>query len=65
MRAIDGVTRVPAQPDTLCIHGDTPGAVALARRLRTALAEKGIGVGSGVVAPRRRTGALPQATHNP
>ena len=65
VRAIDGVTRVPAQPDTLCIHGDTPGAVALARRLRTALAEKGIGVGSGVVAPHRRTGALPQATHNP
>ena len=51
VRAIDGVTRVPAQPDTLCIHADTPGAVALARRLRTALAEKGIGVGSGVVTP--------------
>jgi 5-oxoprolinase (ATP-hydrolysing) subunit A len=47
VRAIDGVTRVPARPDTLCIHADTPGAVALARRLRAALAEKGIDVASG------------------
>lgn len=45
VRACDGVTRVPAQPDTLCIHADTPGAVALARRLRAALTGKGIGVG--------------------
>ena len=43
VRAIDGVTRVPVQPDTLCIHADTPGAVVLARRLRSALTEKGIG----------------------
>jgi hypothetical protein len=43
------------QPDTLCIHADTPGAVALARRLRAALIEKGIGVGSGAVVRRRRT----------
>jgi 5-oxoprolinase (ATP-hydrolysing) subunit A len=42
VRANDGVTRVPIKPDTLCIHADTPGAVALARRLRAALAEKGI-----------------------
>ena len=46
VRANDGVTRVPVHPDTLCIHADTPGAVALARRLRVALAEKGIGVGN-------------------
>jgi UPF0271 protein len=44
VRAIDGVTRVAMHPDTLCIHADTPGAVALARRLRAALAEKGIGI---------------------
>jgi len=44
VRAIDGVTRIAAQPDTLCIHADTPGAVALARRLRAALAEKGIAI---------------------
>ena len=54
VRAIDGVTRVAVQPDTLCIHADTPGAVALARRLRAALAEKGIGVGTGAIVPRRR-----------
>jgi 5-oxoprolinase (ATP-hydrolysing) subunit A len=47
VRASDGVTRVAVRPDTLCIHGDTPGAVALARRLRAALSEKGIGVGAG------------------
>jgi UPF0271 protein len=47
VRASDGVTRVAVRPDTLCIHGDTPGAVLLARRLRAALSEKGIGVGAG------------------
>ena len=55
VRAIDGVTRVPAQPDTLCIHADTPGAVALARRLRTALAEKGIGVAATAHAHARHS----------
>ena len=50
VRASDGVTRVPVKPDTLCIHADTPGSVALARRLRTALAEKGIVVGDGSIA---------------
>lgn len=55
VRAIDGVTRVAAQPDTLCIHSDTPGAVALARRLRAALAEKGIGIHSSAVTPHAQT----------
>jgi UPF0271 protein len=63
VRAVDGVTRVPVQPDTLCIHADTPGAVILARRLRSALTDKGIGVGNGVVA-RRRRGTVSQLTHN-
>ena len=35
--------------DTLCIHGDSPGAVALAAAVRTAMADVGI----GVVAPAR------------
>ena len=61
VRASDGVTRVPVQPDTLCIHADTPGAVALARRLRAALIEKGIGVGSGVVVRRRRALESPES----
>ncbi len=54
VRANDG-TRVPVKPDTLCVHADTPGAVALARRLRAALAEKGIVVGDGSPARPRRT----------
>jgi UPF0271 protein len=36
VEAVDG-TRVPIQADTICVHGDTPGADTLARRLRTAL----------------------------
>jgi UPF0271 protein len=43
--AIDG-TRVPITLDTLCVHGDTPGAAALAARIRAALATSGIDVKS-------------------
>lgn len=35
---------LPVAPDTLCIHGDTEGAVAIARRLRAALAENGVSI---------------------
>jgi 5-oxoprolinase (ATP-hydrolysing) subunit A len=41
--AIDG-TVVPLEVDTICIHGDTPGAVEFARQLRAALDEAGIEV---------------------
>jgi UPF0271 protein len=41
--AIDGA-RVSLTVDTLCVHGDTPGAAELARRLRAALRDKGITV---------------------
>jgi 5-oxoprolinase (ATP-hydrolysing) subunit A len=41
VEAIDG-TRVPLTVDTLCVHGDTPGAAELARRLREALGAAGI-----------------------
>ncbi|SEQ37311.1 UPF0271 protein [Streptomyces radiopugnans] len=34
--------RVAAVARSLCVHGDTPGAVALARRVRRALAEAGV-----------------------
>lgn len=34
-----GGKRLPVQPETLCIHGDTAGAVEIARRLRFALEE--------------------------
>jgi 5-oxoprolinase (ATP-hydrolysing) subunit A len=35
---------VPVRIDTICVHGDTPGAPELARRIRTALAAAGAGV---------------------
>lgn len=39
--AVDGsVVRVPA--DSVCVHGDTPGAVAMARRVRAALDDAGV-----------------------
>jgi UPF0271 protein len=41
--AIDG-TPVSIDPATICIHGDTPGAPRLARRLRSALENAGITV---------------------
>ena len=41
--AADG-TVVPVVADTICLHGDTPGAVALARAVRRALADAGIAV---------------------
>lgn len=39
--AVDG-TQVPISAASLCLHGDTPGAVRLAQRVRDALAEAGI-----------------------
>jgi 5-oxoprolinase (ATP-hydrolysing) subunit A len=36
--------RIPVSPDTLCLHGDQPGAVAFARAIRKAFAEHGIEV---------------------
>lgn len=39
--AVDGTT-VAVRARSLCVHGDTPGAVELARRLRTALRAAGV-----------------------
>ena len=36
--------RVPVAADTLCLHGDQPGAVAFAKAIRRAFEEKGITV---------------------
>jgi UPF0271 protein len=47
--AVDG-SRVGLDADTICIHGDTPGAPAVARRIRDALAVAGI----TVAAPEER-----------
>ncbi|WP_405784348.1 LamB/YcsF family protein [Streptomyces sp. NBC_00859] len=41
--AADG-SRVPAGARSLCVHGDTPGAAATARRIRAALEEAGVTV---------------------
>jgi UPF0271 protein len=35
---------IPVQADTLCVHGDNPNAVAIVRRLRTALEANGIAI---------------------
>ena len=36
--------RVPVAADTLCLHGDQPGAAAFARALRQAFSERGISI---------------------
>ena len=41
--AVDG-SSVSVRADTICIHGDTPGAAALARAVRSALTAAGIDV---------------------
>ncbi|MFJ2571208.1 LamB/YcsF family protein [Streptomyces halstedii] len=45
-RAVTGVDgrRIPVDARSLCVHGDTPGAAALARRVRTALEDAGVTV---------------------
>ena len=40
VQSVDG-DRVAVQADTICMHGDTPGAVALARAVREALEAEG------------------------
>jgi UPF0271 protein len=45
VEAIDGST-VPLIVDTICVHGDTPGAAELAARIRKVLADAGIEVKS-------------------
>ena len=39
-----GGTRLPVAPETLCIHGDTPGAAAICRALRAELEASGIAI---------------------
>lgn len=44
---------IPLQADTVCVHGDTPGAVDIVRRLRTALGAQGVSFETvGRLAPR-------------
>jgi UPF0271 protein len=41
MRAIDG-TEIALKADTICVHGDTPGAVEMIREIRTVLDQEGV-----------------------
>jgi UPF0271 protein len=43
--AIDG-SSIALEVDSICVHGDTPGAVAIAARVRQALHEAGVAVDS-------------------
>ncbi|MFF1464276.1 LamB/YcsF family protein [Streptomyces sp. NPDC058330] len=45
-RAVTGADggRIPVEARSLCVHGDTPGAAALARRVRDALEDAGVTV---------------------
>ncbi len=47
VRAVDGSV-LTLRPQSLCVHGDTPGAVDLARRVRKALTDAGVSVRSFV-----------------
>jgi UPF0271 protein len=39
-----GGVAIPVPADTLCVHGDTPGAIGYARRIRSALEQAGVEV---------------------
>lgn len=43
--AIDG-SEVKVEPESICLHGDTPGAVEIGRQVRAALVEAGVSVRS-------------------
>jgi UPF0271 protein len=47
--ALDG-TKITVRPQTLCVHGDTPGAPALARAARQALEAAGVAITAPPVA---------------
>jgi len=48
--AVDGST-VSVEAATVCVHGDSPGAVAMARAVREALARAGVTVAPFAAAP--------------
>jgi UPF0271 protein len=48
--AVDGST-VRVEADSVCVHGDSPGAVAMAERVRVELAQAGVEVTAFVDAP--------------
>ncbi len=48
VRSVDG-TDVRVSPESVCVHSDTPGAAALAERVRSALQEHGVTIAPFVV----------------
>jgi 5-oxoprolinase (ATP-hydrolysing) subunit A len=61
--ALDG-TVVPHNVDSICLHGDTPGAVLLARNVRAALEEAGVPLEAAIIEREAPRGAGP-ARHRP
>jgi len=58
----DDGSRLAIQADTICLHGDTPGAPAIARLVRERLRQKGIRIAPLGVAPGRAApAAMPSA----
>ena len=57
---IDG-PRIAVAVDSLCVHGDTPGAVAAARAIRSALEEAGWQVVALGGAPHATAAAVPES----
>jgi len=57
--AVDG-TRVSVEARTICIHGDTPGAPAIARRIRELLQQEGVAVAPLDRRTRQRSHAAAQ-----
>lgn len=51
LRAVDGST-VAVEARSICVHGDSPGAVAMAQAVRTALVEAQVGLGPFAPGPR-------------
>jgi UPF0271 protein len=51
VRAIDGSTLISVAAQTLCVHGDTPGAAAIAAEVRNALERAGVVVAAPETPP--------------
>jgi 5-oxoprolinase (ATP-hydrolysing) subunit A len=45
VRSVEG-DDVDVRAETICVHGDTPGAVEFARQLRSQLEQEGVGIGA-------------------
>ena len=48
----EGGKKLAVEPNTLCVHGDTPNAVQMALRLRKELSDAGVSIKSFAAQPR-------------